>query len=82
MMGIVWLAIIGFLVGLVARALHPGQDNMGCFFTMALGIVGSVVAGFIGQQLGWYRIGQPAGFIASVFGAILVLVLLRSIGRR
>lgn len=81
-MGIVWLAIIGFLVGLVARALHPGQDNMGCFFTMALGIVGSVVAGFIGQQLGWYRIGQPAGFIASVFGAILVLVLLRSIGRR
>lgn len=69
----VWMVIIGFVVGLIARALLPGEQKLGLIMTAVLGIVGSVVAGFIGQAVGWYQPGQPAGFIASVVGAIVVL---------
>ncbi|MBE7416231.1 MAG: GlsB/YeaQ/YmgE family stress response membrane protein [Ideonella sp.] len=69
----VWMVIIGFVVGLVARALLPGDQKLGLIMTAVLGIVGSVVAGFIGQAVGWYQPGQPAGFIASIVGAIVVL---------
>ena len=74
-MGLIGLVIVGFFIGLVARALMPGNNKMGFLLTSALGILGSVVAGFLGQQLGWYRIGEPAGFIASVFGALLMAVM-------
>jgi uncharacterized membrane protein YeaQ/YmgE (transglycosylase-associated protein family) len=69
----VWMVIVGFVVGLIARALLPGDQKLGLMLTAVLGIVGSFVAGFIGQAVGWYQAGQGAGFIGSVIGAIIVL---------
>lgn len=72
-----WLVIIviGFVVGLLARFLKPGDDRMGLIFTTLLGIGGALLAGWIGQQMGWYAPGQPAGFIGALLGAILILVV-------
>ena len=80
-MGLIGLVIVGFFIGLVARALMPGNNRMGFLLTSALGILGSVVAGFLGQQLGWYRIGEPAGFIAAVFGALLIMAVVGGMRR-
>ena len=80
--GLIYTIVIGFLVGLVARLFYPGRDPMGFIFTTLLGIGGAVVAGYIGQALHWYRIGQPAGFIGSVLGAILILLLVNAVARR
>lgn len=71
----VWMAIIGFVVGLIARALLPGTQKLGIILTTVLGIVGSFVAGLAGQALGWYSAGAGAGFFASVVGAIVLLFL-------
>jgi uncharacterized membrane protein YeaQ/YmgE (transglycosylase-associated protein family) len=71
----VWMAIIGFVVGLIARAVLPGTQMLGIIMTTVLGIVGSFVAGLVGQALGWYGAGAGAGFIASVVGAIVLLFL-------
>ena len=71
----VWMVIVGFVVGLIARALLPGDQKLGLIMTAVLGIVGAFVAGFIGQALGWYQAGQGAGFIGSVVGAIIVLLV-------
>jgi uncharacterized membrane protein YeaQ/YmgE (transglycosylase-associated protein family) len=71
----VWMVIVGFVVGLLARALLPGDQKLGIIMTAVLGIVGSFVAGFIGQAIGWYQAGQGAGFIGSVVGAIVVLFI-------
>ena len=74
---------IGFFIGLVARALMPGRDNLGCVLTTGLGIVGAVVGGFAVQQLGLaHQLGQMGQFIAAVLGAILILALLRLIADR
>ena len=72
---VIGIVIIGFLVGLVARWIGPGPHFYGFWVTAAIGIAGSVLATFGGQALGLYRIGQPAGFIGSVVGAIVLLVL-------
>jgi uncharacterized membrane protein YeaQ/YmgE (transglycosylase-associated protein family) len=69
----VWMAIVGFVVGLIARAVLPGDQKLGIIMTAVLGIVGALAAGFAGQALGWYQAGEPAGFIASVVGAVVVL---------
>ena len=69
----VWMALVGFVVGLVARALLPGDQKLGLILTAVLGIAGSFLAGFIGQALGWYGAGKGAGFIGSVVGALLLL---------
>jgi len=69
----VWMAIVGFVVGLIARAVMPGEQKLGIIMTAVLGIVGSLVAGFLGQAVGWYQPGEPAGFIASIVGAVIVL---------
>jgi uncharacterized membrane protein YeaQ/YmgE (transglycosylase-associated protein family) len=74
-MHILWMLLIGFFVGLVARALHPGNDKMGFFMTSLLGIAGSVVATFGGQALHFYRPGQGAGFVGATLGAIVLLVI-------
>lgn len=71
----VWMAVIGFVVGLVARAILPGTQSLGIIMTAVLGIAGSFLAGFIGQAVGWYPPGAPTGFIASVIGAILLLLI-------
>lgn len=73
-MGIVWTIVLGFVIGVIAKLLHPGKENMGFIATIALGIGGSFLAGVIGQFLGWYQAGEGAGFIASVVVAILLLV--------
>lgn len=72
-MSIIWMIVIGFIAGLIARALKPGNDSMGIIMTSLLGIAGSLIAGFIGKSLGWYQEGELAGFIASVIGAIILL---------
>jgi uncharacterized membrane protein YeaQ/YmgE (transglycosylase-associated protein family) len=78
-MHFVWMAVIGFVVGLVARALLPGTQTLGLILTAVLGIAGSLLAGFAGQAMGWYGQDQPAGFIASVLGAIVVLFVVGKI---
>ena len=79
----VWMALVGLVVGLIARAVLPGDQKMGWILTAVLGIAGSFIAGFAGQALGWYQAGQDAGFIGSVLGAIVLLFVvskLRSSG--
>ena len=74
-MGYVWMAVIGFVVGLVARAILPGTQSLGIVLTALLGIAGSFIAGFAGRSLGWYTEGQRIGFLASVIGAIVLLFI-------
>ena len=81
-MGIIWTIIIGFVVGLLAKALTPGRDPSGFFITAAIGIAGSLIATYGGQALGLYHTGEPAGFIGSLVGAIILLVLYHLIRRK
>lgn len=74
--------IIGLLVGLVARFLKPGNDGMGLIMTTILGIAGAFLGGYLGQAFGIYRVGEPAGFVASVIGAILILFIVQAIMSR
>ena len=71
------MLIIGLIVGAIAKFLMPGKDPGGFIVTILIGIVGALVAGWLGQALGWYAQGEPAGFIASVVGAILLLIVYR-----
>ncbi len=70
-----WMIVIGFVVGLVARALKPGDDKMGIIMTSVLGVAGSFAAGYIGKALNWYKEGEPASFIGAVVGALVLLVI-------
>jgi uncharacterized membrane protein YeaQ/YmgE (transglycosylase-associated protein family) len=82
-MSIIWTLIIGLLVGLVAKAIMPGKDPGGFIVTVLLGIAGALIADFVGRSMNWYADGQPAGFIASVIGAIALLAIYRMvIGRK
>lgn len=74
-MGIVWTILVGFVIGVIAKFLHPGKDSMGFIATILLGVLGSSLAGIIGQALGWYQAGEGAGFIASVVVAIVLLAI-------
>ena len=74
-MGILWTIVLGFVIGVMAKFLHPGKENMGFIVTVLLGIGGSFLAGVIGQYFGWYQAGEGAGFIASVVVAIVLLVI-------
>ncbi|MBK4735502.1 GlsB/YeaQ/YmgE family stress response membrane protein [Noviherbaspirillum pedocola] len=73
-MHLIWTIIIGFVAGLIAKALTPGAGPGGFFLTAALGIAGSLAATYIGQALGLYPPGHAAGFIASIIGAIVLLL--------
>lgn len=81
-MTFLWMLIIGLFVGAIAKFLTPGRDPSGCLVTMLLGVVGSMVAGFLGRSAGWYAEGEPVGFIASVLGAVLILLVFRMIKGR
>jgi uncharacterized membrane protein YeaQ/YmgE (transglycosylase-associated protein family) len=81
-MGIIWAIIIGLIVGALAKFLMPGKDPGGIIVTIILGILGALVASFLGRSLGWYAEGESAGFLASLIGAILLLVLYRAVVRR
>jgi len=77
--GWLWWILIGLVAGAIAKAIMPGRDPGGCLITILLGIGGAVLAGFLGQQLGWYRQGEGAGFLAAIVGAVLILFVYRLI---
>ena len=81
--GIFGWIIIGALAGIIAKAIMPGRDPGGCIVTILLGIAGALLAGFLGNTLGWYKQGEGAGFIAAIVGAIIILFVYRLVaGRR
>ena len=81
--GWLWWIIIGGIAGGIAKLLMPGKDPGGCLVTILLGIGGALVAGFLGQMLGWYRPGEGAGFLAAIVGAFIILAIYRLVaGRR
>jgi len=83
-MGIIWTIIIGFVAGVIAKFIMPGDNEpSGFILTTILGIVGAFVATFLGQALGWYQPGEGAGLIGAVVGAIVVLYIYSVVeGRR
>jgi len=82
-MGIVWTILIGFVAGLMAKFITPGRNEpSGFILTTILGIVGAIVATYLGQALGWYHDGEGAGFIGAVFGAIIILLIWGAVARR
>jgi uncharacterized membrane protein YeaQ/YmgE (transglycosylase-associated protein family) len=83
-MGFIGTILVGLIVGAIARFIMPGEQKMGWIMTILLGVGGAFVAGFLGQALGMYRVGQPAGWIGSVVGALILLFVvnkLRGSGR-
>lgn len=82
MIDFLWFLLFGFIVGVVAKLLMPGRDPSGCFITIALGIGGAMLGGYLGRVLGFYREGHPAGFIGSVVGAMLILLIYRAVRGR
>ena len=80
-MSLIWAAIIGVIVGAIAKLIMHGRAPGGFIVTMLIGIAGALLATFIGRQLGWYAEGQDAGFIFSVIGAIILLALWRVFNR-
>ncbi|HEY5753208.1 MAG TPA: GlsB/YeaQ/YmgE family stress response membrane protein [Chthoniobacterales bacterium] len=73
----IYMIVIGLVVGAIAKFLMPGKDPGGCIITILLGMAGSLVAGLIGRAIGWYGPGQAAGFIASILGAVILLLIYR-----
>ena len=83
MFGVIGWIIFGLIVGAIAKLLMPGRDPGGFIVTMLLGIAGALVGGFLGRAAGWYGPNDPAGFLMSLFGAVVLLLLYRMIiGRR
>ncbi|MBK6406565.1 MAG: GlsB/YeaQ/YmgE family stress response membrane protein [Holophagales bacterium] len=74
-MSILWSILIGFVVGVIAKLLHPGKENMGIILTTVLGIAGSLIATFLGRLIGFYKEGEAAGFFMALIGAIVLLVI-------
>lgn len=82
-MSILWAIIIGGIAGAIAKLLMPGKDPGGIIITVLLGIVGAVLATFLGRAVGWYHEGESAGFIGAIVGAVILLAIYRMIvGRR
>ena len=82
-MGILWTILIGFVAGLIAKFIVPGnREPSGFILTTVLGVIGAFVATFLGQALGWYQPGEGAGLIGAVVGAIIVLVVWGALARR
>jgi uncharacterized membrane protein YeaQ/YmgE (transglycosylase-associated protein family) len=74
---ILWTIVVGFVIGLLAKLFMPGRDPGGFIITVLLGIAGSVIAGFVGRSMGWYAQGQGAGILASIVGAMVLLLIYR-----
>jgi uncharacterized membrane protein YeaQ/YmgE (transglycosylase-associated protein family) len=81
-MSILGTLFIGLIAGFIARALKPGDDGMGWIMTAILGVAGAFLAGYLGVALGFYQQGEPVGFIASVIGAIILLVIYGFVKRK
>jgi len=83
MTALLWTILIGAAIGVVAKLLMPGRDPGGCIITILIGIAGAFLAGFLGRSMGWYQEGEPAGFIFSVIGAMILLLIYRMVfGKR
>ncbi|MES3009399.1 MAG: GlsB/YeaQ/YmgE family stress response membrane protein [Pseudomonadota bacterium] len=82
MLSLLGTLIVGLVVGLIARAVHPGKDQLGIIMTALLGVAGSFVANYAGAALGWYKPGDAAGWIASVVGAVVLLFVYNLIRRK
>jgi uncharacterized membrane protein YeaQ/YmgE (transglycosylase-associated protein family) len=80
-MAIIGWIIFGLLVGIVAKLLMPGRDPGGFIVTILLGIAGALLGGFLGRAVGWYREGDPVGFVTAVIGSIVLLILYRFLFR-
>lgn len=78
-MEFIWMLLIGLIIGALAKLLMPGGDPGGMLLTILIGIAGSVLAGYVGRAAGWYVSGEPAGFVASVIGAIAILAIYRAV---
>jgi uncharacterized membrane protein YeaQ/YmgE (transglycosylase-associated protein family) len=78
-MSLLWMIVVGLIVGALAKLVMPGRDPGGIIVTILLGIGGSVLAGLLGRAVGWYTEGEPAGFIASLIGAVVILAIYRAI---
>ena len=70
-----WIILVGFVVGVLARLLKPGKDRMGIILTTLLGIGGALLAAWVGRTMAWYGPGEPVGFLASLVGAIVILFI-------
>ena len=82
-MGIIWTIVIGFIAGVIAKFIMPGSNEpSGFIMTTILGIVGALVASFLGHTLGWYQPGEGAGLIGAVVGAIVVLFVWGLVAKR
>jgi len=82
-MGVIGWIIFGLVVGIVAKFLMPGRDPGGFVITAIIGIVGALLGGYLGRAIGWYREGDPVGFVVAVLGSIVLLALYRLVvGRR
>ena len=75
MLSILGTIVVGFIVGLIARAVKPGDDKLGLIMTTLLGIAGAFIARYVGVAMGWYQQEEPAGWIASVIGAMVLLFI-------
>jgi len=73
MFGLIGTIVVGFIVGVIAKLIMPGKENMGFIMTTLLGIAGALLASYAGQLIGWYQAGQGAGWIGSIVGAFVVL---------
>jgi uncharacterized membrane protein YeaQ/YmgE (transglycosylase-associated protein family) len=80
--GILGTILVGLVVGAIARFVMPGEQKMGWIMTILLGIGGSLLAGYVGQAIGWYRAGQGAGWIGSVVGALVLLFVVGRLTRK
>jgi uncharacterized membrane protein YeaQ/YmgE (transglycosylase-associated protein family) len=78
-MHLITTILVGLIVGAVARWIMPGEQKMGWIMTILLGIGGSLGAGYVGQALGMYAVGEPAGWIASVVGALVLLFIVQKL---
>jgi uncharacterized membrane protein YeaQ/YmgE (transglycosylase-associated protein family) len=82
-MHILWIILIGFIAGVIAKFVHPGPNEpSGFILTTILGIVGAFVATYIGQQMGWYQPGEGAGLAGAIVGALLILIVWGMVARR
>jgi uncharacterized membrane protein YeaQ/YmgE (transglycosylase-associated protein family) len=77
MYGVIAWVVFGLIVGVIAKLLMPGRDPGGFIVTILLGIAGAVLGGFLGRLLGFYEAGEPAGYLMSIVGAILLLLIYR-----
>mgnify|MGYP006172386419 FL=1 len=79
-----WLGwiLIGLVAGAIAKLIMPGRDPGGCLVTILLGVAGAVLAGLLGRAIGWYEMGEGAGFLAAIVGAVLILGVYRLVARR